>query len=229
MLAVALAALRARRASSLVLWLLAVLVTAVAVGAPYYLLAILDRTVTSDVAAAPTEQRLVELAETVPLHVTGAPPLSATVELMRRTIILPGTVAVEGMRTDGSLGGSNLAVATRDGVCGHVTVEGACPTATDDVMLSRTLATQLRLRVGDTVVWPGSTSAKHKPLLRVVGLYAPIDPDDPYWGTDLLAGSAGNSHTADAVFVTPATMVAVGDIVTVERQLLITAQTVREV
>ena len=230
MLAVALAALRARRASGIALWLLAALVTAVAVGAPYYLLATLNRVVVTDVTSAPAEERLVQMTRGAPLVGSAPGAVDDAFTAMRESLALPDAPVVEGMRMSGSIGGAvaaDFAIASRDGVCDHVSVEGACPTGTGDVMVSRSLAGLMRVHVGDQIPWPATVTGR-KPVLRVVGVYQPRDPADPYWGTGLLtAGSGVANHVADAMFVTRDTLMANSSLVTTERQLLITVDTVR--
>ena len=235
MLSIVLAALRARRSSTIAVWLMACLVVAAAVGAPWYVLGARERVTVQDVADDTNVHRMIILTQDVTIAaVPGETPDPTVIDTafanMRSAIRLPGAIDITGLRVVGSLGGrinAPVPVAYRSGVCDHVVVVGRCPTDVNDVMLSRALAGQLGINVGGTVPWPTASRLATVPSLRIVGLYDPIDVENAYWGKGLLSATAPvGSPTADAMFVTESTIRADAQGATVERLLVVTPATV---
>src|SRR5262245_39674723 len=235
MLSIVLAALRARRSSTIAVWLVACLVVAAAVGAPWYVLGARQRVTVQDVTDDTSIHRMVILTQDVTVADSpGKTPdptvIDSALARMRSAITLPAALDITGLRVVGSLGGTvntPVPVAYRSGACDHVVIVGRCPTDVDDVMVSRALASQLGVDVGGTVAWPSTSRLIHVPSLHIVGLYDPIDVDNPYWGKNLLSATAPvGSPTADAMFVTESTIRADAQGVTVERLLVVTPATV---
>lgn len=229
MLSVAFAALRSRRAQTVGLGLLAGLVTAGAVGTPFYVYAATERVVVQHVAAASPATRSVALTAHTDVAADGLPSVDNTERILAQIFAPAGTAAFTGLRTSGTLRNATGAteevpVAFRDGVCAHVTVRGACPVGDRDVMVSAALAGGLGIDVGDTIpALLTSDAPGAKPgTLRVVGIYTPIDTSDPYWGDHLLAAteSAGFGEP-DAVFTTRNGVLAGQADVTVERMVVV--------
>jgi putative ABC transport system permease protein len=227
MLSIVMAALRSRRSSTVALWLLACFVIAGAVGAPFDVYGARARIAAQDVADATPAHRMIILSKDV--TVTGPideAAVDSSMARLRSAIALPGAVDVSGLRVVGSLGApvnTSVAVASRAGVCGHVAVSGRCPSALGEVMVSRSLAGELGVRVGDSVTWPTNSIPVAPPKLRIVGVYDPVEAADPYWGKGLFAATAPvGSPTADALFVADATVRAYAEQIICERLLIVT-------
>lgn len=97
---------------------------------------------------------------------------------------------------------------SRTGVCRHVhIVSGHCATRSGTVILSTRTARLLTLSLGGVLL---AGSRRGEAQLRVVGLYAPGNPNAPYWW-DQNFFSFGNGAPAepdlDAAFASPATVV----------------------
>ncbi|NJC72066.1 ABC transporter permease [Planosporangium thailandense] len=214
MVPVALGALRARRAQTAVLLLIAALVTAAAVAAPFFVLAASESLAAHDVSLAPAGQRLVTASRALSVS-DGSAPFDQYRSDIRRDLRLPGFDQVTGATADGVVtgpaGSAASPLAARDDVCAQVVLRGGCPTGTDDALVSTQTAADLGVGVGDRVRF--TTPARDTPLvLRVSGLYQPRDPAAPYWGAGGLlatatrpAASAAADRprgTPDAVFVT---------------------------
>jgi putative ABC transport system permease protein len=227
MLSIVMAALRSRRSSTVALWLLACLVIAGAVGAPFDVYGAEARIAAQDVTDAPAVHRMIILSESdTAAGASGPATIDSSMARLRGAITVPGAVEVSGLRVAGSLGApvnTSVAIASRAGVCGHVAVSGRCPDAVGDVMVSRSLASALGVGVGDSLTWPADSTLTTAPRLRVVGVYEPVDVTDPYWGKGLFAATAPvGSPTADAMFVSDGTVRAYAEQVISERLLIVT-------
>lgn len=105
--------------------------------------------------------------------------------------------------------GASAVLAYREGVCAHVRmVSGRCAEQPGSVMVSAKTADAVGWRTGQRLLANGRS-------VRVVGLYAPVDPKGDYWGTHpyfaALSGSgvAGDlGSTVDALFGPRATLLA---------------------
>src|SRR6266540_3068781 len=88
----------------------------------------------------------------------------------------------------------------------QVLLDGACPAGVGEAVTSTRTAARLGLRVGDRLDYT-STAVAAPFQLRIVGVYRPREPYEPYWGRGLLAvaraGETGEgAHAADdAIFV----------------------------
>ncbi len=217
MLAVALGAIRARGVQAAALLVIAVLVTAAAVAAPFFVLAATDAVAARDVASAPAAQRLVTARRDLSLD-GGATAIQQTRDQISRDLALPGFQQIGGVLVTGSVvgpaGGAASPLATRDRVCEQVRIQGACPSATGDAMVSGRTATALGVRVGDRVTF--RSAAIDGPVrLRISGVYLPRDAGGLYWGAGTLLARAPAatrdptlpSGPPDAAFVSEDTLV----------------------
>ena len=183
-----LGAVRARVAQSLMLLVLAGLLTTAAVAGPWYGLTVASRVAAADVAAAPAAQRvlsmqrqgtvqggdarasLTEFGRSVSdqLTITGATPLlGATRPMVYRSNAL-------------NAASSAIPVAYRDDFCGHVRLTGTCPAAAGDAAISGETAKRLKLEPGEPIPVRQSPGAEPVPL-RVTAVYELDDPTSAYW------------------------------------------------
>ncbi len=215
MLRVALRALRSRRTQSVTLVLLAALVTAAAVAAPFYVYAATDRLTVSELKAAPTAQRQVTVSQHFSMKVWGISGASSYQAAIPKQFALPRftpQVSVDVLGRSGSDGAPVATVlAQRDGVCEKVVITGRCPSATGEVMISAAAAALMGVKVGAPVPFDADSMARPM-TLRVVGVYVPRDANDPYWGQlSLAAESAPHLQPSlpptDAMFGTLQTVV----------------------
>ncbi|NUR49362.1 MAG: FtsX-like permease family protein, partial [Hamadaea sp.] len=68
----------------------------------------------------------------------------------------------------------------REGICEHSVVEGACPAAPGQILISDGVARLLALSVGDKFTMKIDNSSEVAEL-TVTGLYRPVRADDRYW------------------------------------------------
>jgi hypothetical protein len=234
MLRVALRALRSRRTQSITLMLLAALVSAAAVAAPFYVFAAGDRLSAHDITLAPPQQRLVTQSLQVSVQAWGPDEITRNRQTLENSLKVADFHSVGGFRIDGevAVNPSRFAtsIADRDDVCAHVVVTGACPTAVGDVMISGNDAGLYGATLGSTIVFTGKSLPDLAQVkLHVVGVYTPKQPFDPYWGLNLLAQteSANTSglQNSDAMFGTSATILAANPILGVlTRDLILDAK-----
>ncbi|MBY8873019.1 hypothetical protein K7640_14380 [Micromonospora sp. PLK6-60] len=214
MLAVIAGALAARRGQALAVFLLAVLATAGAAAAPMYAAAAGRAIASNEFAAAePTERRL-RLVSMIPFGGLPADPSSLDFAGHVRDLTPPGFDVVLATQAGGQAVGPGgevrTAVVFRQGVCERVAVTGSCPTTAPPappfpVMMSANTAAELDVGVGDPITFQSIP-------MRVVGVYRPLDPADPYWlgGEYLRPAPPGRPSTSavgspeDALFVSGA-------------------------
>ncbi len=234
MLRVAISALRARRTQSVMLVVLAALVTAAAVAAPFFVYASVEKLAARDIAAAPPNQRDVTVSNTVSLHDNGAAMIASQFGSIPNVLRVPGFTGVNSVRVLADIGPASGPAITylsyREGVCGHVAVQGACPTQPGDTMVSAAAAGYANVRLGGVLTVTSSTYGA--PLkLHVVGVYKPLDPAEPYWGSSTLAAQIQAQvptgyRAADAVFVAESTVAATASSsATIDRDLALTDST----
>ncbi len=117
-------------------------------------------------------------------------------EAIEATVIDPGT-------------NSGTTLAWRSDVCAHLRIEGACPTANSQIMISRSFAFSTGLRTGEKLDLSGWSP------MTIVGVYAAPSGSDDYWfGRSSTYFPYENpplafQHTSvseDALFATEATM-----------------------
>src|SRR6185312_12722011 len=98
-------ALRSRRTRSVPLVLLAALVTAAAVAAPFFVYASTERLTVRDLADAPSGQRNVEVTRQMPLDASGASGLAGLMSTVAGVLTLPGFDGVSSASVQGTVGG----------------------------------------------------------------------------------------------------------------------------
>ncbi|MFD0584929.1 FtsX-like permease family protein [Dactylosporangium darangshiense] len=218
MLTLVLAALRARRAQALTLLLLSTLAAAGAAASPWYVLASTERMATRHVESASIQERSLETIGKGPVDggsVKGGSveaQLAAEAKQTQRIVglsgfttyteaYLAGQVGAGGVQpTDpGAARTSDSPLALRTDACSHATIEGRCPGAADEVMVSYRTARWLRVKPGDALTF--ANSGLPRPIqLRVVGVYRPDDPNDPFWSsTDQLVAKSLPSSAAPEI------------------------------
>ncbi len=230
MLRVAISALKARRSQSAILVVLAALVTAAAVAAPFFVYASVEKLSALDVSAAPAAQREVTVSHAINLQTDAAGTLATEFASIPNVLRLPGFTGINSVRITTLVGpDSGPAVgfmSYREGVCDHVAVQGGCPTAPGDAMISAATAAYAGVHLGSILTV--SSTAFPKPVrVHVVGVYAPRDPGEPYWGHFSLEAQlsqliTSGYHTTDAIFVSEATITATAaTAATVDRDMVL--------
>jgi hypothetical protein len=206
-----LAALRFRRAQTVVVVVLAALVTACLVLAPLYTRALEQATVRTLLGNAPIQDSGLRLSSTSSTNPADELDPDALSQLLPETIkgyfgtAVPSTaVDVRRMPLAGQPGGRLL---NRAGMCEHVRfTEGQCPTAAREVAVTPDQARVYETRVGGTIdvaEFDGAVStldAAPRTTLKVVGVYEPSE--SPYWFGDRLSGHAAQKLGFD-VMLTP--------------------------
>ncbi len=193
-------AIAARRASSLVIFLLAALTTAGLSVAPWYAADATATATAARIAATPATQRTVSAHTPVALEQDPAGALRTFADSARTALDLPVDGEIVGARVSDNLRTGNGLLSVdlryRDNVCADMVVAGHCPQATGDVVLNGQTAGLLGVKVGDTLTYTD------RPL-RVVGTYRPRDPLAWPW-----AGTAAESAwtTLDTVATVRATV-----------------------
>jgi hypothetical protein len=150
-------AIAARRASSLVLLVLAALTTIRLRIAPGYAAQSTDRATTARIAATPDTQRSVSAHTPVSLEQDAAGALRTFGDSARAVLALPVDKELVGAEVSDNLlaGGRLLAVDLRyhDNVCAELVIAGDCPHATGDVILSGQTASRLGVNVGAALTY----------------------------------------------------------------------------
>ncbi|HTJ35538.1 MAG TPA: ABC transporter permease [Dactylosporangium sp.] len=197
MLALVLAALRARRAQALTLLLLSTLAAAAAAASPWYVLASTERIAIRHVQSAPIQERSLETIGEGPVEGGSVEAqLAAEADRTQRIVGLSGFTTYTGAflpgqastgtsqpRELGQPRATDSALLLRTGACSHLSIEGSCPSAANEVAVSYRTARWLRVQPGDALAY--ANSGLPKPLqLKVVGVYRPDDPNDPFWSSN---------------------------------------------
>ncbi len=166
-------AIAARRASSLVILVLAALTTFGLSIAPGYAAQSTDRATTARIAATPDTQRTVSANTPVSLEQDPAGALRTFGDSARSALALPVDRELVGAEVSDNLRAGDRLLAVdlryRDNVCAELIIAGNCPHATGDVVLSGQTASRLGVGVGDTLTYT-------QVPLRLVGTYRPRDP-----------------------------------------------------
>ncbi|MEU7873435.1 hypothetical protein [Dactylosporangium sp. NPDC049140] len=186
MLALICRALVARRVVSAAMFLLATLVTTGLSLAPWYTSRAVDTATAARIAATPQAQRTVSANSTVSVDLAGTTVLQTFAASAQRALALPveGQAAGIELAATVTAGDRRLLIPLRyrEELCANAVVDGHCPQATGDVVLSGQSAERLGVRVGDTLeVSTGPASPPRS--LRLVGIYRPADPLSWYWAT----------------------------------------------
>ncbi|MBG0560196.1 FtsX-like permease family protein [Actinoplanes aureus] len=201
MFALVFGAVRTRAAQVLTILVLTALAAAVAAAGPWYAFAAVGEAATAYLEVAPPAQRTVsvqsrietqgkaeaELAEFTDQVVSGLPA-----GLGDGLAGMAGPVSV---RTGPA--STSMPVAYRDGFCEHVRLTGSCPAARGEIAISHEAAQRLGIRAGE-VLSIVTTTASGRLDMRVVALYALVDPGGTYWANRLFRPEA----TLDPAFTT---------------------------
>ena len=203
-----LAALRYRRAQTIVVVVLAALVTTCLVLAPLYTRALeqaMIRTMLREATVAQTGLRLGSTSPTAPQDALDPDALEQLLPESLRTFVgspTPSTgVDVRKLPFAAQPGGRLL---NRAGMCEHVTItDGHCPSARGEVAVSADQVKAYGTPVGSTIEvgeFDGAVSSLEgapRTTLRVVGVYDQVD--GPYWFGDRLTGSAAQKLGFDTM------------------------------
>ncbi|MEV0461185.1 FtsX-like permease family protein [Catellatospora methionotrophica] len=187
------AMVKARRGLAVITLVLTALAAAAAAAGPLYQEAAAVSLRGVEVAAATVGERVVT-AQTSDDPRGGEQPLRPYVPGM---ITLSGTsaqVVVTGEQ--GEEGEQGMFLASRTGVCQHLTIaRGRCATGEREVVIREDTAHELNAVLGQDLEFRtppvGSLEFERPPAVRltVVGLYRPVRLDDPYWGDrEILTG-----------------------------------------
>ncbi|HEY7224989.1 MAG TPA: hypothetical protein VH561_15550, partial [Micromonosporaceae bacterium] len=223
MLSLVFHALRARRAQSLVMFVLAMLAALGASAAPWFLAWGGDAVARANLVSAPFSDRVVIGNGSIQYQAAGPSPVQFTREQVAQHLAVPGVQTQVGARVLASVSpeqpagsapippadvvSAALYLVYHDDVCEHVVfVAGACPNGQGEVVIARAVADQLGVGVGDPVVFK-AFRLTHDAALRVAGIYELPDPYEAYWsGTQLLPEVVGDRSTADPAFVSEQTL-----------------------
>jgi hypothetical protein len=199
-------AIAARRASSLVILVLAALTTIGLSIAPGYAAQATDRATTARIAATPDTQRSVSAHTPVSLEQNPADVLRRFGDEARTALGLPVDRELVGAEVNDNLRSNDRLVAVdlryRDNVCAELVIAGNCPHATGDVVLSGQTASRLGVTVGDPLTYT-------QVPLRLVGTYRPRNPLAWPWS----AGGDAAWTTIDTIAQAHSTVQATYDVV----------------
>ncbi|NUT31640.1 MAG: hypothetical protein HOV79_01060 [Hamadaea sp.] len=193
-----------RRAQALTVLVLTALAVGTAAASPWYVFASAEQLVARSVAAAPPEQRVMLLSGTSTGGQQLRVPAAKVVAVAEQAIgphheppvtglLLVGTILLPGVGPKGAL-------VARDGACEHAVIEGSCPKAAGEVLLSSGAARALGIEIGGTYSMKIDNAAEIADL-KVVGLYRPARPGDLYWQ----GVWNHDARTLDPFLVAPAT------------------------
>ncbi|GIF48752.1 FtsX-like permease family protein [Asanoa ferruginea] len=199
-------ALRSRRAQAATVLVLTGLAVAVAAAAPWYVRAAERSVAVADVGGAQSSELVVRVAgrvegATAPggtVH-SGAEVVDDVRQQAGGVVKVPGAETTVSMRESGAITSDlarvNLRLVYRDEMCDHLEVEGACPRAARELLLSRRTAQALQVGPGDEVDF---TLSSLEPVpYQVVGTYQLKDPLGKYWALTDFGGSSALDPGAD--------------------------------
>ena len=204
MLRVIRGALRARRTQTATVLVLTALAVGVAAAAPWYVGAAAREVATADVSGAPASQLVVRASGRLegpgPNGTITADALLDRVKAGgRQAVDVPGARTTAAIREGGTLttGAARvvLPIAYRDRLCENVVLEGECPAAAGDILLSHRTAELLQVGAGDRVDYVSSTVRGRQ--MRVVGTYQLAEPLGTYWAGTPLGGSPGLDQSSE--------------------------------
>jgi putative ABC transport system permease protein len=212
MLFLVLGALWRRRAQAVLLFVLAVVATAGAAAAPVYIVGSVQSLAASSVVGASTSERVVSADAHTELSGDPATDLRTFRAQVGPDLSLPGFAETAAVGLDASFGERAGRIDYREDVCRHLTIEGACPSTANELVIPRSLAVALGVGPGGSVA-PTVTSARIPRQLRVVGIYEPRDPREPYWGRTAKGKQAQPQRLADDdAFTVLATIAGLGKV-----------------
>ncbi|MEV0134241.1 hypothetical protein AB0H83_38005 [Dactylosporangium sp. NPDC050688] len=209
-------ALAARRVVSTAMFLLAALVTTGLSVAPWYASRAVDSATAARIAATPQSQRTVSASSTVSVDLAGETVLHSFADFAQRALALPVDGKAVGIETAGTVTAGErrllIPLRYREDLCTNAVIDGHCPQATGEVVLSGQSAERLGVHVGDRLDVATSPGSVPRPL-RLVGIYHPADPLSWYWATaadaawttfdTVAAAAAGVRATFDAILSPP--------------------------
>ncbi|GIF67301.1 hypothetical protein Ais01nite_53360 [Asanoa ishikariensis] len=199
-------ALRARRAQAATVLVLTGLAVAVAAAAPWYVRAAERSVAVADVDGARSSELVVRIAGQVEGAIAaggrvrpGADVVSEVDQQAGALVDVPGADSTVSLRETGAivseLARVSLRVVYRDDMCEHLAVEGTCPRAAGEVLLSRRTAQALQVKAGDKVDFVLSSQPPIE--FTVVGIYQLSDPLGQYWALTDFGGSSALDPGAD--------------------------------
>ncbi|GAA3454903.1 hypothetical protein [Dactylosporangium matsuzakiense] len=204
MLALIWGAIVARRVVSTGMFLLAALVSTGLSLAPWYAARATDAAADARIAAAPQSERTVSATGTVSLDLAGETVVQTFAASAGRALALPVAGQAVGVEVAATLtaGDRQLALPLRyrEALCANAVVDGSCPQATGDVVLSAPSAERLGVRVGDRLDVTTGPAAPRRPL-RLAGIYRPADPLSWYWSGADAAWTTFDTVAASATTV----------------------------
>ena len=210
-----------RRGASIAVLAVALTATLTAVVGPMYAGAAAESTLRQVLTDAPAEDTGLHVQADTDVTVD---PLSPILRVLPGGFSPAYPTAIPTLRVPtrvlgtGDVAPALSGIVWRPGTCAHVRfVAGHCPTGAGDVMVSaRTAIPTWGLRLGATMTVNGLLQDRVEPssggvpvpepgTLRVVGVYTPLDVDDPFWfGRDYFDAHPGfgdGLDTVDDVFV----------------------------
>jgi putative ABC transport system permease protein len=200
-------ALAARRGQAIVVALVALLASAALAAAPWYAVAATQQVGVAAVAGTPVDERLITVSLGLATHDPTPPD---PVGELRRQFQPAGFTSIGGGDATGSLtradgASTEINLAYREEVCGHLVITGACPTAPGELVVSAATAAELGLATGDQLEVVQFEDERAE--VRVVGVYQFVDPSDPYWGDGQLVGQGARATAEhEAAFTVEATL-----------------------
>lgn len=221
MIGLVLTMMRARRAQAVTLFLLAAIAVAAAVAGPVSMRATDEAVVRLEVANATARERAISLIvlenPTAPESLRQLESLIGYVAQPGFEVIRGGELTIFGPSADPAavqaLTGTRLVF--RDGLCGHVTIlDGRCLIGNMELIVGAQTAARTGLRPGDVATVQalaydpdGRTIPDGAPAtMTVVGVYDPIDVDEPYWGGQRYFPINADGTRTEAVFTTVGTV-----------------------
>ncbi|MER7283747.1 hypothetical protein ABT369_55955 [Dactylosporangium sp. NPDC000244] len=179
-------AIVARRVVSTGMFLLAALLSTGLGLVPWYAHRATDTAATARIAATPPDGRTVSANGTVAVDLAGETVMQTFAASARRALALPVDGQAVGVELAGTVTAGEqhlpMPLRYREGFCTNAVIDGHCPQATGDVILSTQSAERLGVHIGDRLeVTVGPASARRP--LRLAGTYHPADPLSWYWTT----------------------------------------------
>lgn len=196
MLAVVASALAARRGQAIIIALVGLLACAAVAAAPWYAVAATQQVGVAAVEGAPAEERVISV---IHRQSTATPGVDDPIAQARREFEPAGFTSVTGAYAIGNLqkvGTESPTVevnlAQRDGVCDQILLlDGSCPSAQGEVLLSATAIDELGVKIGDELQF-GRADTDEPMKVRIVGTFQLTNPTDTYWGDGSVVGTSSD-------------------------------------
>lgn len=220
MIGLVLSMINARRAQAVTLFLLATVAVAAAVAGPVSSRATDAAVVRLEVANATHRERAISVVmftdPTSPEESGQIDAVAGFVALPGFTVVRGGEVAAFGPSADPArvtdLAGTRLVF--RDGICDHVAIiDGRCLAGPREIIIGEQTASRTGLGPGDVATMQAMVYDDKGPVpdgapasLTVVGVYTPLQPDEPYWGGQQYFPVTASGAREDAVFLTAGAM-----------------------